>query len=157
MIAATHRNLTTLVKEERFREDLYFRLDVLRLQVPALRERSEDIPALARHFLAQACQRAPLSPVRSISDAALAKLATMPWPGNVRQLASVIERAVVFGMREQIDVEQITALEQSGGTTNVPPWPTTSPWTLRELNRSYTEWVLYAWNRWEQGARCRNS
>ena len=66
VIASTHRDLPALVKEGRFREDLYFRLNVLSVRVPPLRERREDIPALAAHFLAQACRRAPASPVRSI-------------------------------------------------------------------------------------------
>ena len=74
VIASTHRDLPALVKEGRFREDLYFRLDVLSVHVPPLRDRREDIPALAAHFLAQACKRAPTSPVRSIGRDALRAL-----------------------------------------------------------------------------------
>ncbi len=142
VIAATHRDLTALVKAGRFREDLFFRLNVLPLVVPPLRDHREDIPALATYFLAQACQRAPLSPVRSIGADALEALAKMAWPGNVRELASVIERAVVFGVDEMIDVNQITPQEPTTATGRAESWPTTSPWTLRELNREYTEWVL---------------
>src|SRR6202044_1626046 len=71
LIASTHRDLPALIKDGRFREDLYFRLNVLSVPVPPLRDRREDIPALAAHFLAQACMRAPASPVRTIGHAAL--------------------------------------------------------------------------------------
>ena len=100
VIAATHRDLPALVREGRFREDLYFRLNVLPVFVPPLRDRREDIPALVAHLLAEARQRAPNSPVRSIGPEALRALTQAPWPGNVRELASVIERAVVFGADE---------------------------------------------------------
>jgi two-component system response regulator HydG len=141
VIAATHRDVDALVKEGRFREDLYFRLDVLRLHVPPLREHREDIPTLAAHFLAQACQRAPLSPVRSIGKDALDALDTMPWRGNVRELASVIERAVVFGVDEMIDVNQIAPRGKTARSPDAKSWPM-PPWTLRQMNRSYTDWVL---------------
>jgi two-component system response regulator HydG len=141
VIAATHRDLPALVKEGKFREDLYYRLNVLPVWVPPLRDRAEDIPALAAHFLAEACQRAPGSPVRSIGRDALRVLCESSWPGNVRELASAIERAVVFGVDEMIDVQQITAVP-----TEAPahgwPFPSDAPWTLRRLSRAYTEWVL---------------
>jgi two-component system response regulator HydG len=141
VIAATHRDLPALIKEGRFREDLYYRLDVLPLSVPPLRDRREDIPALAVHFLTEACRRAPQSPVRAIGQDALQKLTEASWPGNVRELASVVERAVVFGVDEMIDVRQISAVPSStaGGSW---PFPSNAPWTLRRLSRSYTEWVL---------------
>ncbi len=141
VIAATHRDLPSLVKEGKFREDLFYRLNVLPVWVPPLRDRTEDIPALAAHFLAEACQRAPGSPVRSIGRDALRVLTESSWPGNVRELASAIERAVVFGVDEMIDVQQITAVP-----SEVPahgwPFPSNAPWTLRRLSRAYTEWVL---------------
>ena len=141
VIAATHRNLPALVKEGRFREDLYFRLDVLPLFVPPLRDHREDIPALAAYFVAEACKRAPLSPVRSIGPDALRMLSEAPWPGNVRELASSIERAVVFGVDEKIDANQLSSVQ----TTAPPqawPFPSDAPWTLRRLSRAYTDWVL---------------
>jgi two-component system response regulator HydG len=141
VIAATHRDLPALVKAGTFRQDLYYRLDVLPLFVPPLRHRREDIPALATHFLAEACQRAPQSPVRSIGSAALRSLTEAAWPGNVRELASVIERAVVFGIDEMIDVKQLTSVpSESAG--QIWPFPSHAPWTLRRLSRAYTEWVL---------------
>jgi two-component system, NtrC family, response regulator HydG len=141
VIASTHRDLPALVREGRFREDLYFRLDVLSVVVPPLRERTEDIPMLAAHFLAQACMRAPTSPVRSIGRDALRALSERAWPGNVRELASSIERAVVFGVDEMIDVNQ---LSPSPLEVDAAGWPfaSGSPWTLERLSHAYAEWVL---------------
>jgi two-component system response regulator HydG len=141
VIAATHRNLPALIKEGRFREDLYFRLNVLPLFVPPLRDHREDIPALAEYFLAEACQRAPLSPVRSIGPDALCMLSQAPWPGNVRELASSIERAVVFGVDECIDADQFSPV-RSSPPAHAWPFPNDLPWTLRRLSRAYTDWVL---------------
>ncbi|MGD0525131.1 MAG: sigma-54 dependent transcriptional regulator [Polyangiaceae bacterium] len=140
VIASTHRDLPRLVKEGRFREDLHFRLDVLSVHVPPLRDRREDIPALAAHFLAQARKRAPQSPVCSIGRDALQVLASRAWPGNVRELASAIERAVVFGVDEMIDANQLSA--PAAANVSTWPFPTGSPWTLQQLTRTYAEWVL---------------
>jgi two-component system response regulator HydG len=148
VVAATHQDLPTLVRDGRFREDLFFRLDVLPVAVPALREHREDIPALAAHFLAEACARAPLSPVRTLGPDALRMLSDAPWPGNVRQLASTIERAVVFGVHERIDPDHLShgRTGASAGRDGLPamawPFPRQSPWTLRRLNHAYTDWVL---------------
>jgi two-component system, NtrC family, response regulator HydG len=143
VIAATHRDLPALVLEGRFREDLYFRLNVLPLVVPPLRERREDIPALAWHFLEEARQRASLSPVRSISDEALRTLTAAPWPGNVRELASAIERALVFSRDETLDLQYLAAVPMSDAS--VPWWPPPGhepPWTLKRMNDAYVKWVL---------------
>jgi two-component system, NtrC family, response regulator HydG len=148
VIAATHRDLPAMVREGGFREDLYYRLDVLHVPVPPLRQHREDIPGLAAHFLAQACHRAPLSPVRSIGDDAIRLLQNAPWPGNVRELASSIERAVVFGVDEMIDANQLLQPESGdsaltdGDPAHVWPFPIDAPWSLRRLSRAYTEWIL---------------
>ncbi len=141
LIASTHRDLPAMVKEGRFREDLYFRLNVLSVPVPALRDRREDIPALAAHFLAQACGRAPGSPVRSIGQEALRALSERAWPGNIRELASSIERAVVFGVDEMIDSNQLSPAPVVPPGSSWP-FPTQAPWTLQHLSRAYAEWVL---------------
>jgi transcriptional regulator with GAF, ATPase, and Fis domain len=148
LIAATHRNLPALVKEGLFREDLYYRLNVLPVLVPPLRDHREDIPALVAHFLAEARKRAPLSPVRSIGPDALRMLSDAPWPGNVRELASAVERAVVFGVEEVIDSHQLSstrgavATQESGAPAQAWPLPSDGPWTLQRLSHAYTEWVL---------------
>ena len=100
VIAATHRSLPDLVKEGRFREDLYYRLDVISIKVPPLRARKEDIPRLATTFVARARERAPQSVVSSLSDDLVALLSAGHWPGNVRELQSTIERLVVFAGAE---------------------------------------------------------
>jgi two-component system response regulator AtoC len=116
VIAATARELEAEVAEGRFREDLFYRLNVLRVVVPPLRERREDIPLLVDHFLAQA--RDTLGkPVRGISDDALARLVSYRWPGNVRELENVIERAVILARDEQLGVRELPAnvVAQDGG------------------------------------------
>jgi two-component system response regulator HydG len=100
VIAATHRSLLELVKEGRFREDLYYRLDVISIKVPPLRARKSDIPRLASTFVARARERAPQSVVSSLSDDLVALLSAGHWPGNVRELQSTIERLVVLAGAE---------------------------------------------------------
>jgi two-component system response regulator HydG len=141
IIAATHRDLPALIAKGHFREDLFFRLNVLPVPVPSLRDHREDIPILVRHFLARALKRTPTSPVRAIGPEALRCISDATWPGNVRQLASFIERAVVFGVDEVIDVNHLPSVPRA---SSAPVWPTSNeePWTLRRLNQVYTEWVL---------------
>jgi transcriptional regulator with GAF, ATPase, and Fis domain len=96
IVAATNRDLGVAVKEGRFREDLYHRLNVVPIMLPPLRERIEDIPALAHHFLQRFVKEVKKN-LSGISEGALGKLSAYDWPGNVRELANVIERAVVLG------------------------------------------------------------
>ncbi len=93
--AATNRNLEVAVKEKTFREDLFYRLNVIRVHLPPLRDRTEDIPLLARHFLALHCQRLQRD-LTSFSPAALKILTTYDFPGNVRELSNVVEQAVAL-------------------------------------------------------------
>jgi transcriptional regulator with PAS, ATPase and Fis domain len=101
IIAATHRNLSQAVAEGAFREDLYYRLNVLNLTVPPLRMRHEDVPLLARHFLSR-CARSLRKSVQGISPEALDILSAYHWPGNVRELENTIERATNLAMTELI-------------------------------------------------------
>jgi two-component system, NtrC family, response regulator AtoC len=95
VIAATHRNLEEEVRRQRFREDLYYRLKVVTIELPPLRERAEDIPALSQRFLEKVTARLGLEK-RQLGDAALGRLVRHRWPGNVRELANVIEQAAVL-------------------------------------------------------------
>jgi len=143
IIAATHRDLLALVRDGRFREDLYFRLNVLPVLVPPLRDRREDIPALVAYFLAEARRRASRSPVRAVGEEGMRALVEAPWPGNVRELASTIERAVVFSSDESLGPQHLNAI--APGQTPEVPWLVAShdpPWTLKRLNDTYTQWVL---------------
>lgn len=95
IVAATNTNLAEAVSQKRFREDLYYRLNVVPIHVPPLRERCEDIPLLAEYFVEQVCQREDL-PAKTLSQEAMRRLMTHAWPGNVRQLEHALETAVVL-------------------------------------------------------------
>src|SRR5439155_18390339 len=101
IIGATHRDLGELVKSGRFREDLHYRLKVVQLRVPPLRERPEDIPMLAREFLRRACERFGLPPIAP-TPGLLARLSAHAWPGNVRELENAIESAVALSDAGQL-------------------------------------------------------
>jgi len=106
VIAATHQDLEQRVKEGAFREDLFHRLNVIRLRLPALRERREDIPMLARHFLQQSAQQLGVEPKR-ISDAALARLTTFDFPGNVRQLENICHWLTVMAPAQSVEPKDL--------------------------------------------------
>jgi two-component system nitrogen regulation response regulator GlnG len=103
VIAATHQNLEQRVREGTFREDLYHRLNVIRLRLPSLRERSEDIPLLAKHFLAMSAKQLGVEPKR-IGEDALAHLARLDFPGNVRQLENLCHWLTVMAPGQVIDL-----------------------------------------------------
>jgi transcriptional regulator with GAF, ATPase, and Fis domain len=103
IIAATHRDLPAMVAEHRFREDLWYRLAVFPIRLPALRERPEDIAALAKHLAAKACSRYGTLPIE-LSERDLALLRAYPWPGNVREMGTVMDRAVILGDGERLEI-----------------------------------------------------
>ncbi|CAA7603060.1 RNA polymerase sigma factor 54 interaction domain protein [Acididesulfobacillus acetoxydans] len=105
VIASTNKDLRIMVEEGRFRADLYYRLNVLRLKIPPLREREGDIPLLAKHFLQKHCEKYR-KPVLELSPAALSVLNDYNWPGNIRELSSVIERAAVRSPGIVIDANE---------------------------------------------------
>jgi len=106
VLAATARKLEEEVQEGRFREDLFYRLNVLRVEIPPLRERAEDVPLLVDHFLAH-FREALGKPVSQVSDDALALLTCYGWPGNVRELENLIERAVILADGDRITPKQL--------------------------------------------------
>jgi two-component system nitrogen regulation response regulator GlnG len=108
VITATHQNLEQRVKEGLFREDLFHRLNVIRLRLPPLRERREDIPALARHFLANSAQQLGVEAKR-LSEPALKFLQNAPWPGNVRQLENLCHWLTVMAPGQQIELDDLPA------------------------------------------------
>src|SRR5690349_17921084 len=114
VIVATHRDLSALVKEGKFRQDLFHRVYVFPLVLPPLRERGDDIPKLIQHFSAQVCgQNGWKAP--SFTDDALAALVAYAWPGNVRELRNVVERLILLGMDGQVDLATVQlALPQAG-------------------------------------------
>ncbi|MGI6416960.1 MAG: sigma-54 interaction domain-containing protein [Thermoguttaceae bacterium] len=106
VIAATNQSLARMVGEKRFREDLYFRLNVVTLEIPPLRERPADIMLLARHFLGEFCRRAH-RPTPEFSPAALQRLQAHPWPGNVRELRNLMERLAYLSPADRIEAEDL--------------------------------------------------
>jgi transcriptional regulator with GAF, ATPase, and Fis domain len=106
VVAATNRHLRSAVADRRFREDLYFRLSIFPVTVPPLRERAEDIPLLARHFVERFCREMG-KPVMAFAESAGDALRTYPWPGNVRELQNCIERAVILSDGDRIHAHHL--------------------------------------------------
>ncbi len=122
VIAATHSDLSKMVSEGTFREDLYYRLNVIPVHVPPLRERRDDIPLLVQHFLQKLSGDAGRPPV-TVSQDGMRRLMAYHWPGNVRQLENVIERAVAFsGGRMEIELRDFgPEIQQSAGASEAGP------------------------------------
>jgi transcriptional regulator with PAS, ATPase and Fis domain len=106
LICATNIDLERAVREGRFREDLYYRINVIPIRLPPLRERPEDVPALATHFLGASSARFR-KPIQGMSDAAVRLLAGYPWPGNVRELENLVDRLVATNDKGWVDVEDV--------------------------------------------------
>jgi transcriptional regulator with GAF, ATPase, and Fis domain len=119
VVAATHRDLRAMVQDGHFREDLWYRINVFPIQLPALRERPQDIPAMATHFALRAAERLGLTP-RLPTPEQMDRLIDYPWPGNVRELAAVIERAAILGDGRSL------AIERALGTGPISPTPAAS-------------------------------
>jgi len=119
IIAATNADLDEAVQEGAFREDLYYRLNVITIPLPPLRERTEDIPLLAQHFLNRYATENEKE-IRDISPQAMELLLDYSWPGNVRELENVIERAVVLSASEVLDVEMLPSAVRQPSTASVP-------------------------------------
>ncbi len=109
VIAATNKNLEAEIGHARFREDLYFRLNVVPIMVPPLRERREDIPMLVRHFVRLAAEEQKL-PQRELTGDAIDRLVRLEWPGNVRELRNTVERLLILGRGERIDASDVGRL-----------------------------------------------
>jgi two-component system, NtrC family, nitrogen regulation response regulator GlnG len=120
VIAATHQDLEQRVKQGGFREDLFHRLNVIRLRLPALRERAEDIPTLTRHFLQQSAKQLGVEPKR-ISDAALAQLSTFSFPGNVRQLENICHWLTVMAPAQLIEAKDLPPEVMAAVSTEALP------------------------------------
>jgi len=120
VISATNKDLPEEIKAGRFREDLFFRLAVVPLSLPPLRERSTDVPELARHFLREAAQKAGQRP-KAFSEAALKKLRAYAWPGNVRELKNLVERLMIMAPGDTIDLRDLPVEIVESDAISVPP------------------------------------
>ncbi len=148
LVAATNRDLRAAVAAGEFREDLWFRVAVFPIPLPPLRERLQDIPALAAHFSLRAAERLGL-PARMPDGADLDLLTAYPWPGNVRELASVIERAAILGNGHRLEVARSLGVYPGVGMTASPPIPpaeegreSDGPSSLEDLTRGHIEDAL---------------
>jgi transcriptional regulator with GAF, ATPase, and Fis domain len=141
VIAATNRTLANQITAGAFREDLYYRLAVITIDVPPLRDRPGDITLLARHFAEQAALRAERGRV-VLSDAALAHLATQPWPGNVRELENTIERAVILAAGDVLDVADVAGPRAPIAGATFATFTGDRVPTLDELERAHILKVL---------------
>jgi two-component system response regulator HydG len=134
VLAATNRDLAQLMQQGRFREDLFYRLNVIPVVLPALRERREDIPALAEHFLERYSQRQG-RPLR-LTPAAVERLLRYPWPGNVRELQNVMERTTILAQKEIIAPDDLP-LHVAAGTPLGPAPSLAQELTLTEVERAH--------------------
>lgn len=125
VILATNENLAAAVAEGRFRQDLFYRINVINIELPPLRERIADIPLLAKHFLAAVC-RENGKPNREFSDEALSALQRYAWPGNVREMQNIVERAVLLGKHDVIDTDDLPSEMAAGAPVRVEPRGTRS-------------------------------
>jgi transcriptional regulator with PAS, ATPase and Fis domain len=142
IIAATNLNLAEEVKAKRFREDLFYRLNVIEIRLPPLRERREDIPLLVEAFLKK-CAEASHKEVRGMNEAALALLIDHAWPGNVRELENVIERAVTLARGEKIIPEDLpSAIQGVRGERRVIDESAERILPLQEVEKAYILRIL---------------
>ena len=138
ILAATNRNLEEALKQNRLREDLYFRLNVVPIRVPPLRERRKDVPLLARRFAQQFAQRHE-KPVEGLAEEALDLLGRYAWPGNVRELEHAVERAVLVADGPTLRPEHFT-LDFVAAASSAPD---DALLTLEELEREYIRRILW--------------
>lgn len=136
IVAATHRDLDQLVRDGKFREDLLYRLRVVSLRVPPLRERPEDIPILTRHFLERLSERFGTGPI-AVTPALLARLAAHPWPGNVRELENSLESCVALSADGVLDLSLLPG--GAAGDVGAPPRA-----GLRERMAAYERGLIVA-------------
>ena len=146
IITATNRDLRQAVRRGTFREDLYFRIAVLHIDLPPLRERREDIPLLVAHFLRRIASEYQKG-IRGLTARAMEALIAYSWPGNVRQLENWIEQAVVLVDEDLIDIEHFPSILHEGASGPLPPTP--SGLSLREMEKWYILDTLQRtrWNR----------
>jgi two-component system nitrogen regulation response regulator NtrX len=123
VLAATNKDLESEIAEGRFREDLLYRLNVVPIEVPALRERLEDVPALVEHFAEQLASSAGV-PGKKFSEEAVRRLQSRPWPGNIRELRNAVERALILASGKVVapgDIDRLLpATDGSAGASSAP-------------------------------------
>jgi two-component system response regulator HydG len=137
VIGATHRNLRELIALGLFREDLFYRLNVLHIEVPPLREHKEDIPLLVEHFLGAYCRKYG-RPLKSVGPAALRKLEDYGWPGNVRELQHAVERSVIMSDADVLQPEDFLFSAVDGSLEDGAP----AAGKLEDMERLFVDRIL---------------
>ncbi len=134
LLAATHKDLPRLVETGGFRQDLFFRLSVVPLELPPLRDRTEDIPQLAGHFLEQ-YSRKNRKDIRGIHPDALDALLAYAWPGNIRELENSLERAVILCLGEQISLQELPGAVRQAGQSSERPFALRPGHSLKQMEK----------------------
>ena len=146
VVSATNRNLPELIEHGDFREDLLYRLNLIAIHIPVLRDRSDDIPILVNHFL-ESIASVYRRPGVSINEAGLQWLQKLPWPGNIRELRQLVERAVLLSNSTTLDVGDIErALQMQPGEPTPQKLPAIGSMTLEEMERSMVEKAMAQYN-----------
>jgi two-component system, NtrC family, response regulator AtoC len=138
VIAATNQDLEEAIRKKQFRDDLYYRLNVIKIDLPPLRERAEDIPLLARYFMVKFGRKMAKN-IRGIREDAMEALITYPWPGNIRELQNTLERAVVVSETDDIRLEDLPAVVTSSLAGSRHPL---HDWNLRKVEKEHILKVL---------------
>ncbi len=146
ILASTNQNLEHKIQQGRFRQDLFYRLNVLTIDVPPLRERREDIPLLAQHFIIRTCQEMGI-PCKEADPEVLSWLAAQPWPGNVRELLNCIRRLVLFSCGKRITVPSATFLQGTGSppqehAAHITSYKEAKSAVLNQFTRTYVSDLL---------------
>jgi transcriptional regulator with GAF, ATPase, and Fis domain len=145
VIAATHRDLQAMIRERKFREDLYFRLNVFPIYIPTLRERSGDIPGLVQHFIQKKSRELQLASIPTLTPDAYDRLMAHHWPGNVRELENAVERAIILNREGPLSFADLRQKEESE-TAPVPATGETDIYNLDQVTINHINQVLQVTN-----------
>ena len=145
VLAATHRDLETAVEEERFRQDLFYRINVIQLHLPPLRARGTDVLMLAKHFVQHFANKAK-KPIEGLDDAVAERFLAYSWPGNIRELRNTIERAITLTRHNLLTLEDLPEKIRNhrGSTVFIGGDDPTELVPLEEIERRYIDHVLRA-------------
>jgi two-component system, NtrC family, response regulator HydG len=141
IVAATNRDLARAVGDKSFREDLFYRLNVVPIHLPPLRARREDIPLLVEHFTARFYATQPEAPRRELSTEVMRRLCELPWPGNVRELKNTVERLLILARAKRVDLRDLGHVMPAALPESMAPLAAEIV-PLRVMTRRYVEWVL---------------
>jgi len=141
VISTTNRNIQSAIQEGNFREDLFYRLKVIDIELPPLRERKEDLPLLVQHFISKFGQGQKKN-ISGISEEAMKILLNYPWPGNVRELENIIQRAITLSQHDTITLEDLPVSMVEKTKENLVEKAFQGKYTMDQLEKEYIRKVL---------------